>query len=527
MANFIRLSLIKQALGSRFPVDPMSDAGLQELTEALGENEARNTLTQQGFTEADLADFSARLSAETLLFQQWIASNKALNDVLSEGILSEYRDNQGVSEHRLFKDFQAYVSLYLTDKLLHYTHATEPKIRHEVTSFLPLLDLDNRYLVEDQLFRELRKKLAKVEAEWETWRDEEMQKGAVMPLMSDEVIHELNTLSKASYANIMYYVDTLLKTMYAPGTTPRFANWMIKRLELLDLNNEHQEKIRQFKRDLASGTLKVANVRHVKSNNKRLVLPGILILASLGVIFWIVYFKPFSGMDDVEDKNHSSFSVLTEDERREIDSIVKNMSSRAMPEEEAIDQGFLPGGSGILSLRKEFVNPLMEQIYEDHARDGRLTYLYPVDSCGKSDKFVAYQGTKALKGNTGVPATLRNESDYELLVYVADNKKTGSVFTAFVKKGETLSFQMQKGQVITCVAGQSFKRFEVPTGATAEQLPSPGYSHHFCDRDQNFEESINHSYVMYKDVGKLKCVVAGKSAQYIRFIDLTHCTEIY
>ncbi|TNF00760.1 MAG: hypothetical protein EP322_00845, partial [Bacteroidetes bacterium] len=231
-------------MGSRFPVDPMSDAGLQELTEALGENEARNTLIQQGFTEADLADFSARLSAETLLFQQWIASNKALNDVLSEGILSEYRDNQGVSEHRLFKDFQTYVSLYLTDKLLHYTHATEPKIRHEVTSFLPLLDLDNRYLVEDQLFRELRNKLAKVEAEWETWQDEEMQKGAVMPLMSDEVIHELNALSKASYANIMYYVDTLLKTLYAPGTTPRFANWMIKRLELLDLNNEHQEKIR-------------------------------------------------------------------------------------------------------------------------------------------------------------------------------------------------------------------------------------------------------------------------------------------
>ncbi len=527
MANFIRLSVVKQVLGEKFPVDPMSDAGLQELIEALGESEVRNTLIQQGCSESDLKDFSARLSAETLLFQQWIASNKALSDLLSEGILSEYRDNQGISEHRLFKDFQSYVSVYLTDKLLNYTHSTEQKIRLEVCSFLPLLDLDNRFLIEDQLFRELRKKLAKVEVEWETWEDEEMQKGALMPLMSDEVIRELNALSKASYANIMYYVDTLLKTLYAPGTTPRFANWMIKRLELLDLNNEHQEKIRQFKRDLASGTLKVANVRYVKSNNRRLVLPGILILASLGVIFWIVYFKPFSGIDDVDDKNHSSFSVLTEDERREIDSIVKHMSNRAIPEEDGIDQGFLPGGSGVLSLRKEFVNPLMEQIYEDHARDGRLTYLYPVDSCGKSDKFVPYQGTKALKGNTGVPATLRNESDYDLLVYVADNKKTGKVFIAYVKKGEMLSFNMQKGQIITCAAGHVFKRFEIPTGASAEQLPSPGYSHHFCDRDQNFEESINRSYVMNKDAGKLKFVVAGKSSQYVQFIDLTHCTELY
>ena len=90
------------------------------------------------------------------------------------------------------------------------------------------------------------------------------------------------------YAIRSYYVNT----MHAPGCTPRFANWMIKRLELLDLNNEHQEKIRQFKQDLAVGKIKVHNVKHARSKGGRRVLPLIVLFALVGVVFWIVYFKP-------------------------------------------------------------------------------------------------------------------------------------------------------------------------------------------------------------------------------------------
>lgn len=528
MATFVRLRDIRLVLGDRFPEDLMSTEGQQVLTNLLNEEGVINALGQKGYTREDVRYFLQTLSAEHLLFQQWITSNNVLDDFLAEGILGTYHDNQGVLSHRLYKEFQFYVSSFLADRMLALTSSADQIIRNELCSFLPLLDDDNRYLVEDQLFRHFKKQLKSIEDNWSNWDTEDQQKSEVMPLLADEVLNELNRYSKASYANIMYFVDTILNTIHAPGCTPRFANWMIKRLELLDLNNEHQEKIRQFKQDLAEGKIKVHNTAHAKSKGGQRVLPLVILFGLIGLIFWIVYFKPFNGKDEVNDHKNSSFTELTVDERKEIDSIVQTMNQNIDLGEEQLDPGIFSGGGSVLTLRKAFQNKLMEQIYSDLSKDGRLTYLYPNDSCGKSENFVAYFGTRSIKEQKqGTECILRNESEYDLTIFVADNKPGGKIYTAYIKQGKMLEFKMERGMVLTCVAGNTYRKFEIPNGAAQDDLPSPGYTYHFCERDQNFEETINRSYVMKNASGKAKFVLAGKKSQIVQLIDLMHATDPY
>lgn len=527
MANYIGLQTLEKVLGSKFPADLLSEKGVEELSDLLVDPTIQQELVALGYTEIDLREYRELLSPTTLLFQRWIESNTALYNLINSGVLAEYRDAQGLASHRLFSDFKVYVSRYLTNRLLALQPQSNETVLLELSSYLPLLDDDNRYVVEDQLFKTIQKGLEQIEKNCLNWATETVIMAEVMPLVSDEIIERMNASSKASYSNKLFYVDTLLKTLYAPGCTPRFANWLIKRLELLDLNQEHQERITQFKRDLASGELKVRNTTFVKGKGKRRILPALVLLSLSALVFWVVYFKPFNQKDAITDKRQSSFAELTEQERREIDSLVQTMNTGIIPDGEELDPGVFSGGT-VLSLRTAFQNELMEQIYEDHNRDARLSYLFPADSCGKGIKFMPYVGAKAInKNKSGAACVLRNESDYQLVVYVADNKVGGNVYTTDLKKGEIMEFTFAKGQVITVVAGEKFAPFVPPVGATNDQLPSPAYAQHFCERDHNFEETINRSFVMHSQHTKGKFVVAGKKGQYVQFIDLTSVTDPY
>lgn len=527
MPRYIPLYQIEQVLGENFPSDLLSEAGVEKLKAALQDEQYQSGLYNFGITQVELSRYLDFLSAQNLLFQRWIESNKTLSDLLVTGVLKEYKDNQGLAEHRLFGDFQAYLSPFLCERLLSFTSLSTDAVLLEVSSFLPLLDDDHRFLIEDQLFTAVRNQLEKINAAHLNWEQEELIMSEVMPLVSDEIIQRLNASSKSSYANKLQYVDTLLKTLYAPGCTPRFANWLIKRLELLELNAEHQERITSFKRDLASGELKVRNAQFVKTKGIKRWIPTTVVLLLAGLVFYIVYFKPFNAPDEVEDIKHSSFTELTEQERREIDSIVQGMNAIVPENEEENDPGFFTGGNSVLALRHAFQNQLMEQIYDDHVLDGRLAYMF-TDSCSKSVKFTAYAGCDDLAKNTkGSESILRNESEYDLVLFVADNHVTGKVYTALLKKGDQLTFKLAKGQVLTLVAGEKYNAFNAPSGASSDQLPSQAYTHHFCSRDANFEETINQSYVMNSGSTKGKFVMAGTKNQYLRFIDLSGVTNPY
>lgn len=526
MPRYIPLYQIEKALGDSFPSDLLSDAGVEQLKGAMQLAEHQSALQNFGISGTDLSTYLDSLSAQNLLFQRWIESNKVLADLLVSGVLKEYKDNQGLGEHRLFIAFQSYLSPFLCERLLSFTSLSTDTVLLEVSSFLPLLDGDHRFLIENQLFTAVRRQLEKINAEHLKWEREELIMSEVMPLVSDEIIQRLNASSKSSYANKLQYVDTLLKTLYAPGCTPRFANWLIKRLELLELNAEHQERITSFKRDLATGELKVRNAQFVKTKGAKRWIPTTIVLLLAGLVFYIVYFKPFNKPDEVDDIKRSSFTELTEQERREIDSIVQSMNAIVPENEDESDPGFFTGGNSILALRHAFQNQLMEQIYDDHVLDGRLAYMF-TDSCSKSVKFQAYAACDELAKNKGTESVLRNESEYDLVLFVADAHVTGKVYSALVKKGDQLTFNLAKGQILTLVAGEKYNAFSAPSGASSDQLPSKAYSHHFCSRDANFEESINQSYVMNAGSTKGKFVMAGTKNQYLRFIDLSGVTNPY
>jgi hypothetical protein len=397
-----------------------------------------------------------------------------------------------------------------------------------LSSYLPLLDEDHCAVVEDSFFVSIRRRLEHFNDSVLSIRTEQELLAVVQELTSDDIIEQLNSLSKASYVHKINYVDTLLKTVYAPGCSPRLANWLIKRMELLDLNTEHQDKIRSLKRDLAEGKLKVHNTTYIPVNRAKRIITGGIFIALAALVFFIWYFKPFSDPILPDVKDPSSFTAFTVEERKEIDSIIQEINQGAFIQEEEGDPGVFYGGGTVLTLRKAFQNTLLEKIYEDLSADAHLNYLYPSDSCEKGSGYSPYVGTRPLKDlNSGKRSTLRNESDYDAIIYIAENQGSGKVYAARIKSGETLRFSFPKNAVFFFAIGKRYTRYMAPAGAAADQLPSVSYTHHFCEMDANFEESINSAYRPVKSSEEGKFVLVGKTGQQVRFIDVTHITEAY
>jgi len=530
MLRYLPLSDLARFGGAAFPKEVLTENGAFEVRKLLQVEEIRSQLQNLGYTAEDLRFYEERVSPESLLFQQWIESNQALLAFLTEGKVENYEDKQGIASHRLLQHFKQFISPYLSEKLLNFPQNSSENILLQLSSYLPLLDEDHCAVVEDAFFAGTRRRLLALQEMTLTISSEQELLVLVQPLCSDAIILQLNSLSKASYVHKMNYVDTLLNTIHAPGCTPRFANWLIKRLELLELNAEHQDKIRSLKRDLAEGKIKVYNTTHLKGNKSGKIIGGAVLLLVGAAVFSIWYFKPFS--DQVEDPNingPSSFAEFSEQERREIDSIIQEMNQHGvLTEGDEADPGVFYGGSTVLTLRKAFQNALMEQIYDDLSADARLNYIFPTDSCSEKSGYNSYKGVlplSLLKG--GKKCSLRNESDYEAVIYVAENRSNGKVFAGKIKSGETLSFPLRKGDVFTLVIGKNYTRFTPPKGATSEQLPSAAYTHHFCETDANFEESINTSFKLSEFTKAGKFVLVGKTGNEVRFIDVTHISELY
>ena len=136
-----------------------------------------------------------------------------------------------------------------------------------------------------------------------------------------ELVQIVNSLSKASYALKLEYVDTIVNTVRTNGCTVRFANWIFKQMEELKLNNEHEEKILELKKELKEGKLAVRNHGSGKTPIRWKSVITFLFVALLGIgSFYIIYFKPFSTVEDEVIADTSSFKKFTKEERQGQDS---------------------------------------------------------------------------------------------------------------------------------------------------------------------------------------------------------------
>lgn len=466
-------------------------------------------------------------ASQLVLFYSWVMQSHALEAILTQGDLAVYEDRGGHLQHQLSKEYQSFISPFLANALLRHAGKDMEKTKKAFT-FVELLDHDHAALVETQLFADIRDRVKTTVNQMDINKTETDLLAELQVLCSDDVLFCVNHLSRSMYASRLEYVDNILGFIRAKACSVRLANWLLKRLELIRLNKEHLYKIEDLRKELASGELQVRNsleIRHKKFHPGKMLLYTFLLAAALFLAYVIVY-KPFSEVDPILVADDTSFEQFSVDERKRIDSLLREMNGNR-DEDGYLDAGAIFSPGTALSLRKAFLNESLERIYEDFALDAQLQAQSYGDSCHKSIPYTALEGTADLtKYNGGMEAMFRNESAYDIIVLVGNNRTGGSVYSAFVPRGEVVKTKLEEGDILLIIAGLTFQTYKRPGGVAPSEMPSSAFKHHFCNTDFNYAETMNTPYeVSRRGNGKCKFLISGSRGDYVDLVDVSGVLE--
>lgn len=528
MSKYIPISLFKSLYTSHSDLLTEEGFGLFK-TNLISQGE--DIAISNGFNTDDLAGFIANIEdPNNLVFYGWVEQNKSLFNVLrGERNPIVFSDGSRHLEHKFGAKYKHFLSPYLAEQLLRFSDETDMAKLSRVLSYCQILDEDHGAVVESQLFKSIKTRLVSMQGSMKSIEEEQELVDLVKPICTDDIIASVNNLSKASYALKLDYVDSVLSAIRVKSCTTRFANWILKQMEGVILNKEHEHKIVDLKRELREGELEVRNhgTGRTPIRWKNVVLT-LFLLGVVAVVFIVINYKPFSDVKDQQFTNSSSFKEFTKEERIKMDSLLQLMNGNKREEEEYYDQGIpLIGQSSTLTLRKEFKNPIMERIYNDLAIDADNQATGYLDSCETGISYSRASDVKNMALKAGdVEAVIKNESDYDIIIYVAENNATGSVHSLFVGKGKTELFSLNKYNTFMIVAGNNYQFYKAPSNATKDELPSNKFKQHFCQTDDNYKESINTTYkVIDKSQDKVKFMVMGTNGSYLHVIDLNGVLE--
>jgi hypothetical protein len=149
------------------------------------------------------------------------------------------------------------------------------------------------------------------------------------------------------------------------------------------------------------------------------------------------------------------------------------------------------------------------------------------DSCKKSLPFTALEGTANLNNyKGGMEAMFRNESAYDVILLVANNRVGGSIYSGFVARGETFKARLEVGDILLIIAGHTFQKYSRPGGVAPTEMPSSAFKHHFCNTDFNYAETMNTPYeVSHRGNGKCKFLISGSRGDYVDLVDVYGALE--
>jgi hypothetical protein len=238
--------------------------------------------------------------------------------------------------------------------------------------------------------------------------------------------------------------------------------------------------------------------------------------------------KPFSKAE-IHHAYDSMNSAFTSEELRAIDSIAAEIDQESYLEGRQIDPTIIIESGDLISLRKPFNVALMEQIFTDVNQDIVLQENYYIDSCGTEVDFQRYPGVKDLSKRKAKKAIqFRNDSEYEVIVYVTNNTASGSVYSMLVQPESTVEFKMNEKDLLTTVAGNHWIPFVPPVGSFQDEKPSKDFRFHFCKTDDNYFESINTTLCLGSTSrDRIKYMVVGKRGVDYQLIDVYGVSQAY
>jgi hypothetical protein len=524
MRKFIPLSTFNKLYSNQS--DLLTDEGMRSFREKLN-SDGVAIAQSSGFNQEEFVAFQETLNdPSNIVFYGWIEQVPALKNALLGNKLFLFVDSAKHLEHTLSDKYLKFLSPVLSERLL-TAQINSDSQRKIAFSFVQLLDDRHRAVVEDKLFQPLQDRLDVLNSIADNSSDEQELVNLVKPLCSEDIIDTVNYLSRASYAAKSRYVDKILDTIRSKACTVRFANWILQRMSLVNLNNEQLDQLNSLRKELKRGDLTVKN--HKKGRAPvpmRGIFTALIVTLLIGAVLYLVIYQPFSEVEEDEFSNNSSFKEFTKEERIRMDSLLKEMDN-PFDIPDSLDPIFQPVQTGVdidLVLRKEFENERMETIYNDLMADVELKNNYRDSSCSSS-KNTVFKSTNTVKSldfaDGFYSSVVRNESDYDVILYVGENKEDGKVYASLIKPNETIEFSMNKYNTMLIVAGNSYQPFVAPSKSTKEEHPSKAFTHHFCDTDLNYEETINTAYkLMYPRQGKNKFMIMGAKSGYVHLVDV-------
>lgn len=531
MRKFIPLSVFKTLYSSQS--DLLNHVGMISFREKLA-LEGKRIAEEAGFDADQFAAFEETLSnPSNIVFYGWIEQYTPLKKALLGESLSLFVDSSKHLDHALSDKYQTFLSPVLSDKLLR-TEINSDSERMIAFSYVQLLDERHRAVVEDKLFHPFQVRLNELKAASDSTQEEQELVNLVKPLCSDEIITSVNYLSRASYASKLGYVDKILDTIHSDACTVRFANWVLERMSQVKLNDEHQHKLSDLRKDLRQGNLAVKNHKNGQAPIRwQTVVMTLLILTLVGSVIYLIVYQPFSTVEENEFSNNTSFREFSKEERIHMDSLLREMDN-PFDKLDTLDPLTTPVQTGVdidLVLRKEFKSEKMETIYNDLMLDVDLKANYPNSNClNFKDKELKLSSIlNSLESRTGTyTAVVRNESEYGIVLYVSENTKNGKVYASTIEPDESIEFKLNKYNTVMIVAGNSYQPFAAPANATEEELPSETFVHHFCETDQNYAETINTAYQFsHPREGNNKFMVMSAKSGYVHLVDVHGALESY
>jgi len=528
MPKFISISTFSALYSSH--ADILSPEGLEAFKSKLLSVEVTRVCHEKGIEKWELEHFVSTLNVpENLVFYGWVAQNSGLEKLLTqkEGPVN-FEINSVQLKHQLFEAYKRFISPYLSEALLRFTNADKRTIS-AAFSYVKLLDPDHSAVVEEQLFKSIREELKSAKGQMKEVFEEQELVDLIRPLCSDEIMLCVNRMSRSMYASKLNYVDDILGAIRSKACTARFANWILKRMELVELNQEHAYKINDLRKELQEGSIRVRNSLETgRAPTPWKTIVTTLLVALIGAfIFYVVKYQPFSDVEPPKLTDNTAFTQFSIDERLKIDSLLKEMGGDREDEDFWIDNSIpIMGGSATVSTLSEFENDRMQGIYEDLLKDANLQENGYSDTCVRAVQYKRRSGVKDLKAKTGrVEAMIRNDSEYDVIVLVSENQSGGNVYSMFLKAGEIKVFEFDVENTLTLVAGNTFHDYS-PPNVTTDQLPSTSFKHHFCDIDMNYGRSINTSYLLKKiNGGKTKFMVTGDLGGSFALLDIYNVLE--
>lgn len=527
MARWISLSTFKELYVKE--TELLSPEGHGAFLTRLQSSEGDAIRQKHRIDQIDFQKFVATVQSPAgIVFHGWVSQSKDLETTLvSKKVTGKFRDGKSVLNHTLTQDFQRFVSPFLGPILLHrIPDEMAPLI--DYFSYVRLLEDDTRALVEAQLFKPVREQLNTLNNA-DILSSEQSLITAVKPLCADSFIEIMNYLSKRSYSLKMEYVDRIMEAIRSHACTVRFANWILKQMERLELNKEHEEKLYDLRKELAAGKLQVKKLESGRKGIRlRPIILLILILAIIGSGVYVLIFKPYSKAE-VYHAYGSANSDYSEEELAKIDSLSLEIDQESFMEGRMIDPDIIIQSGISITLRSPFKTALMERIFSDVNKDVTLKENYYNDSCGDVRKFERYPGVKDLSSRSASKEIqFRNDSDYDLIVYVSNNQPSGSVYSMLVRRGKVAEFEMYVNDVLTTVAGKRFVAFVPPLGSFAEEKPSLDFRNHFCVTDNNYFESINTALQLNSTSREMvKFMVTGSANEDYQLIDIYGVAAAY